>query len=274
MKYMKNKRDIPFFILTILALISALACIGVWIRIAFAEAGIETVAHPKAGIAQSINQHKIRKTAPPWMGSPLQFEYPNREQTLRLPTVLRALKINRGSHVADIGAGGGWLSVRLARQVGPDGVVYAQEILPKFTQFIEQRARREKLSNIRTVLGTPTDPKLTPHSLDAVIILNAYHEFSEPLDMLDKIRSAMKPGARLGIIERDNEELRREARDAYARTGQIKRRVDEQTDNNPLTDDHRLALPIIEREAEIAAFARIGSMELGDDNYLLVLERK
>ena len=213
-----------------------------------------------------------RKTARSWTGSPLQFEYANRDRTLKIPQVLRALKIEKGSHVADVGAGGGWLSTRLARQVGPKGVVYAEEILPRYVSFLQQRARRENLPQMKTVLGTTSDPKL-PKNLDAVIILNAYHEFDKPLDMLGKIKNSMKVGARLGFIERDSPALRAEAEAAYRQTGKIKRRVDERNDNNPITDDHRLALPIVEREAAEVGFAKVSSLQLGDDNYLLVVEK-
>ena len=213
-----------------------------------------------------------RQTAQSWTGDPLTFEYPNRDQTLKIPQVFRALKIGKGSRVADVGAGGGWLSTRLARQVGAKGTVYAEEILPRYVEFLQGRARREKLPQMKTVLGTTSDPKL-PQKLDAVLILNAYHEFDKPLEMLAKIKGSMKVGARLGFIERDNPELRIEAETAYRETGQIKRRVDEQNDDNPITDDHRLALPIVEREAAQAGFKKVSSMQLGDDNYLLVVEK-
>ncbi len=212
----------------------------------------------------------IRQTAPPWTGSLDIFETPGREQTLQLSRVFRDLKIGPGTRVADVGAGGGWLSVRLANRVGPKGVVYAQEILPQYVAAIRKRAKDNRFSNIQTVLGTTSDPKLPAKTLDAAIILNAYHEFDQPLQMLAKIRAAMKPGARLGIMERDNDDLRREARLAYAKTGRILRRVDEKSDGNPLTDDHRLALDIVRREGEKAGFKFVSSRELGEDNYLAV----
>ena len=164
--------------------------------------------------------------------------------------------------------------MRLARQVGPSGTVYAEDILPKFTKYIDERAKKEKLNNIRTILGTTSDPKLPQNTLDAALILNAYHEFDQPVTMLRHIYGAMKKGGLLGFIERDTEELRSLARRAYQSTGQIKRRVDEKPDNNPYTDDHRLALPVVEREAALAGFTRVLSLELNDDNYLLVVEKK
>jgi ubiquinone/menaquinone biosynthesis C-methylase UbiE len=219
-----------------------------------------------------------RQTAQPWTGSPLgpgeAFEAPNRAEVLRIQTVMDDLGIVRGSAVADIGAGGGWFSMIAARRVGPEGVVYAEEILPKYTRFIARRAKREGLNNVRPILGTVTAPKLPANSVDAVLILNAYHEFEQPLGILRKIHVAMRPGARLGFIERDNAELRQQARDAYAQTGKIKRRVDEQPDNDPHTDDHRLAREIVEREAMTAGFKLIKSYNLGADHYITIVVKQ
>ncbi|HEX9997016.1 MAG TPA: methyltransferase domain-containing protein [Abditibacterium sp.] len=212
----------------------------------------------------------VRQTASPWTGAADEFDTPGRDAQLQLPRVFRDMKIGPGTRVADIGAGGGWLSVRLGFQVGPKGRVYAQEILPKYTAYIEKRAKLTGLSNIQTILGTPTDPKLPAKTLDAAIILNAYHEFEQPLAMLAKIRAAMKPGGRLGILERDDDQLRREAREAYAKTGQILRRVSEKDDKNPITDDHRLALDVVKKELEKAGFRFVSSRELKDDHYLAV----
>jgi len=218
-----------------------------------------------------------RQTAHIWTGSPLgpdgSFEDPNREYTLRLPDVFDAMNIKQGSAVADIGAGGGWLSVRLAKRVGEDGTVYAEEILKKYTDFIDKRAQKAGLKNIKTILGTTTDPKLPESTLDAAIILNAYHEFELPLVMLRQIKASLKPGGRLGFIERDTDELRREAREAYAKTGKIKRRVTESRDKDPHTDDHRLAADVIEREAAQVGLRKLQLLELREYHYLLVVEK-
>lgn len=218
-----------------------------------------------------------RQTADVWSGSPTgpegAFEDPNREEQLRLRKVFKAMNIRKNSVVADVGAGGGWLTMRLSRHVGPKGIVYAEDIFKKFTDYIDRRAKRENARNVRTILGTTDDPKLPANTFDAVLILNAYHEFGAPVRMLRKIHSAMKPGARLGFIERDTDELRRAAREAYAKTGKIKRRVTESRDSDPLTDDHRLALDVIQREAESVGFRKVTHLELRDDHYLLVVEK-
>jgi len=218
-----------------------------------------------------------RPAARPWDGDPTgpngAFEDPNRAHTLRIDDVMDKLGITKGSVVADVGAGGGWLSMLLARRVGTTGIVYAQEISGRYTRYIKRRAEREKLTNVRTILGTPADPKLPANKLDAVIILNAYHEFDKQLTMLRKIRTSLKPGGRLGFIERDTDKLRQEANEAYEKTGKIKRRVTEESDGKSYTDDHRLALPIVEREAKEAGFKKVSVLELRDDHYLLVVAR-
>lgn len=219
-----------------------------------------------------------RQTAHPWNGSPRgpgdSFEYEGRAQVLRIEQVMNDMKVGPGSSVADVGAGGGWLSMILARRVGATGRVYAEEILPKYTRFIADRARREGLANVRTVLGTTTDPRLPAKTMDAVFILNAYHEFEQPLAVLRRVRAGMKSGARLAFIERDTDELRAQARQAIAQTGRPKHRVDEKPDGNEFTDDHRLALPLVELEASQSGFSKVKSYELGEDNYVLIVEKK
>jgi len=228
---------------------------------------------PSLAFASPHADGTVRQTADSWVGAADAFDTPGREQLLRLPRVFRDLKIGRGSVVADVGAGGGWLTVRLARQVGAKGTVYAEEILPRYVDYTVRRAKHEGFSNVRGVLGTTSDPKLPANTLDGALVLNAYHEFDQPLGMLRHIKDAMKPGARLGIIERDNPELRAEAERAYARTGLILHRVEEKDAKGALTDDHRLALPIVRREGERAGFRFIGSRQLGEDNYLAIFQK-
>lgn len=211
-----------------------------------------------------------RKTAQPWTGSPAAFEEAGREQGLMLPRVWHYLGLRPGSVVADVGAGGGWLTVRLARQVAPGGIVYAQDILPKYTNYIENRAKAEHLDNVRTILGTVTDPKLPANTMDAVVILNAYHEFDQPLAMLRHVAASLKRGGKLAILERDEPQLRAAAREAYKRTGKILQRLSEVSDNNPYTDDHRLAREVVEREAISCGFRLQVERQLGGPNYIVM----
>jgi predicted methyltransferase len=142
-------------------------------------------------------------TSTPYAGDLGIFEDPGREQRLQINRVMDLLHIKPGSTVADIGAGGGWFSVRAARRVGPNGRVIAEDINPKYLASIADRAKREHLANIQPLLGTPDDPKLAPGSLDAALMLKVYHEIAHPQPVLASLRAALKPGARFSIIDRN-----------------------------------------------------------------------
>lgn len=124
-----------------------------------------------------------------------------REQEEDPDLAIRLLRIPRGATVADVGAGSGYMTVRLAKAVGPTGRVYANDIQPGMLQLLEKTLAREKLTNVTPVLGAIDDPKLPGGSLDLVIMVDVYHEFSEPQRMLQRIREALKPGGRLVLLE-------------------------------------------------------------------------
>jgi ubiquinone/menaquinone biosynthesis C-methylase UbiE len=142
-------------------------------------------------------------TSTPYAGDLSIFEEPGRDKRLQIDRVMDLLQLKPGSVVADIGAGGGWFSVRGARRVAPSGRVIAEEINPKAITAIQQRAQREHLGNIETILGTPDDPKLAPNSLDAALMLKVYHEIAHPPLLLANLRAALKPGARFGLIDKN-----------------------------------------------------------------------
>jgi ubiquinone/menaquinone biosynthesis C-methylase UbiE len=187
-------------------------------------------------------------TSTPYAGDLSIFEEPGRDQRLQIDRVMDLLHIKPGTTVADIGAGGGWFSVRAARRVGPNGRVIAEEINPKAISYIQQRAVREHLSNIETVLGTPDDPKLQPDSIDAALMLKVYHEVAHPPVLLAHLRAALKPGARFGIIDRHGNGA-----------------------------DHGLNEPIVRAEVEAAGFRQVGRYDFtkadGQD-YFLIFEKR
>jgi predicted methyltransferase len=131
---------------------------------------------------------------------------PDRDDWSKPDLIMDSLGIADGAIVADLGAGGGWFTIRLARRVGPNGLVYAQDIQPQMIEAINRRVQQEGLTNVRTVLGTPTDPRL-PGGLDAVLIVDAYREMDEPTrpqviqDLLRAIDRALKPQGRIGIVD-------------------------------------------------------------------------
>ena len=144
-----------------------------------------------------------RKTSPPYSGDLSIFDYPDREQKLHINQVMDALALAPGKDVADIGAGSGWFTVRAARRVGETGEVYAVDINPEAIRYINERARKEKLQNVKTVLGKEDSPELPVNSVDAVLMLKTYHEIAKPVDLLRNLRPALRTGARVGIIDRD-----------------------------------------------------------------------
>ena len=146
---------------------------------------------------------QARETSTPYAGDLSIFETPGREQRLQVDRVMDLLKITPGKSVADLGAGSGWFTVRAARRVGPGGTVVAEDINPQAIEAIEKRAKTEKLPNIKTVLGTPEDTKLLPASVDAVLLLKVYHEIAHPVPVMQQVRGALKPEARVGIIDRN-----------------------------------------------------------------------
>jgi SAM-dependent methyltransferase len=128
------------------------------------------------------------------------LEAPDREQWQRPDQIMDTLGIADGFVVADLGAAGGWFTIRLARRVGPHGIVYAEDIQPQMIDAIGRRVTREGLRNVRTVLGTPSDPRLPP-GLDAVLIVDAYPEIENPVALLRKVADALKPQGRVGIVD-------------------------------------------------------------------------
>jgi ubiquinone/menaquinone biosynthesis C-methylase UbiE len=156
------------------------------------------LAHGHA-IAQTLD----RPTSKPYTGNLSIFEYPGRDQKLQISRVMDLLGIHGGARVADIGAGSGWFTVRAARRAGATGIVYAVEINPDYIRHIKQRASKEKLPNVRTILGRPDNPFLPDGRVDAVLLLKTYHEVAEPIELLRHVRAAVAPGGRLGIIDRN-----------------------------------------------------------------------
>lgn len=150
-------------------------------------------------------KHPTRPTSTPYTGDLSIFESPGREQRLQIDRVMDVLGIYTGKGVADIGAGSGWFTVRAARRVGSPGTVYAVDINPEAIQYIDRRVRSESLPNVKTILSKPDDPMLPKQAVDAVLLLKTYHEIAEPIALLKNLRSSLKPGARVGIIDRNGD---------------------------------------------------------------------
>jgi ubiquinone/menaquinone biosynthesis C-methylase UbiE len=126
---------------------------------------------------------------------------PERIQEEEPDRMLASLDIRPGSVVADVGAGVGYHAWRLSRIVGPAGRVIAEDIQEEMLRMLKQNMERQGLKNVDTVLGTPTDPKLPPGAVDLVLMVDVYHEFSDPVAMMTRIRGALKPDGRVVLVE-------------------------------------------------------------------------
>lgn len=202
-------------------------------------------APPRPGIAAQTEQ---RKTSTPYTGDLSVFDSPGRDERLQVNRVMDVLGLSPGRSVADIGAGSGWFAVRAARRVTESGNVYAVDINPEAVRYIEKRAQKEGLHNVRTILSRSDDPLLPANSVDAVLLLKTYHEVADPVALLRNLRSALRPGAKVGVIDR-----------------------------NGNGENHGVSPEVVRKEASAAGYEEIGNYDFvkGDNlDYFLVLVLK
>ena len=131
----------------------------------------------------------------PWL------ERAERVAAERPEEVLDAMGLEPGDIVADIGVGSGYFARRIARRVGPEGKVYGVDIQPEMLDILRERAREEGIGNIEPVLGEPDDPKLPTGAIDWMILVDVYHEISDPRAMLARMREALAPDGRIALLE-------------------------------------------------------------------------
>ncbi len=117
--------------------------------------------------------------------------------------VMDLLGIKPGQRVADVGAGLGYYTVRLARRLGPGAIIYATDVKVEYLDQLRVRLKRERVDGVRTILGRPRDPLLPMNSVDVAILSHMYHEIENPYEFLYRLQSSLTPGARVGIIDMD-----------------------------------------------------------------------
>jgi SAM-dependent methyltransferase len=128
------------------------------------------------------------------------LEAPDREAWQKPEQIMDALGVAEGSVVADIGAGAGWFTIQLARRVGPNGRVYAQDVQRQMLEAIRRRVAREGLQNVQTRLGEGSVSNLPQRTFDAILVVDVYDAVAEPVPFLRNLATALKPGGRLGIV--------------------------------------------------------------------------
>lgn len=144
---------------------------------------------------------------------------------------LDLMSLQPGMVVADVGAGTGYFSIRMARRVGPTGRVYANDVQMEMLDKIRRRSAALHLDNVETVLGSESDPKLPPNTMDLVLMVDVYHEFSQPQRMLQGIRASLKPSGRLVLLEYRKEDP-----------------------TIPIRPDHKMSIPEVRTELEAEGF--------------------
>lgn len=139
--------------------------------------------------------HYMTHAGAPWL------DRPEREKEERPDLVMAALKLKPGDIVADLGCGTGYYSWRMAQAVGPNGVIHGVEIQQEMLDLLAKKMAERRITNVKGVLGTTTDPKLPPASVDLVLMVDVYHEFDHPFEMMQAIVKTLKPGGRIVFVE-------------------------------------------------------------------------
>jgi len=136
------------------------------------------------------------------------LERPEREVEEAPDVLVRALKLKPGMVVADIGAGSGYFSFRMAPRVGTKGKILAVDIQPEMLAIINERSRISRVKNVETVLGKTDDTCLKPESVDLILLVDVYHEFDKPYEMTTSMVKSLKKGGRLVLVEYRQEDRR------------------------------------------------------------------
>ncbi len=166
-----------------------LLCLG---RVAIAKEPVPPALTEYLGREIAVTMHY---TGAPW----LVRESRQREEDCE--QLLKALKIQPGQVVCDMGCGNGFYTLQLADMVGPQGNVLAVDIQSEMLGYLRSQMRKKKVTNIQPLLGTPIDPRLEPASVDLMLLVDVYHEFSHPVQMLKAIRTSLKPTGRVALVE-------------------------------------------------------------------------
>ncbi|TVV72694.1 class I SAM-dependent methyltransferase [Sphingomonas solaris] len=167
-----------------------------------------------------------------------------RDRIREADTVMNRADIAKGMTVADIGAGEGYYTVRLAQRVGKNGRVLAQDIVPAVRDTLAERVTREALDNVSVKLGLPADPKLPAASFDRILMVHMYHEIAAPYEFLWRLRPALRPGGRVVVVDADRP-----------------------------TSQHGTPPDLLDCEMKSVGYTRVGRTELaGADAYLALYE--
>lgn len=184
-----------------------------------------------------------------------------REQYQRASAILRAMELKSGDSAADVGAGGGYYTDRLSSIVGPEGRIFAVEVRESSLQLLKFRATTDHLDNVAVVRGEPNNPHLNARSLDAVLIVDAYHEMPEFKPMLQQLHRALKPGGRLVIADYSDRPGRNQPREDQTKKHFLSPGLVSEELRQAGFEIVKLDDPLLERKPDVKN-ARIGTADL------------
>jgi ubiquinone/menaquinone biosynthesis C-methylase UbiE len=164
--------------------------------------------------------------------------------------MLEALKIPRGATVADVGAGAGYHSIRLAQRIGPKGTVLASDLQPEMLRMLQRNAREARVTNIKPIRASQLDPKLPEAAVDLILMVDVYHECSDPEITLQGLRKALKPKGRLVLVEFRGED-----------------------DSVPIKPEHKMTLKQVRLEVEPQGFTFKESLEFLPWQHVIIFEK-
>ncbi len=184
-----------------------------------------------------------------WEGADWLFRE-TRIQEEQPEAMLRSLKIPAGATVADVGAGAGYYSIRLARKVGPKGVVYATDVQPEMLRFLRENARAARVANIKPIRSTQTKTNLPAGTIDLILMVDVYHECTDPEVILQGLLTALKPGGRLVLVEFRGEDP-----------------------EVPIKPEHKMTLEQVRKEVEPQGFTFKESLEFLPWQHVIIFEK-
>ena len=179
------------------------------------------------------------------------LERPERENEEKPDLVLSTLKLKHGDTVADIGAGTGYYTRRLAKIVGEKGTVLAVDIQPEMLQMLTNKMAEAKINNVKAVLGTITDPKLPKDSVDLILMVDVYHEFDFPYEMISAMCPALKPRGRIAFVEFRKEDP-----------------------NVPIKEVHKMSVVQVKKEMSVQPLEWIETIETLPMQHLIIFRKK
>lgn len=210
--------------------------------------GLLAPAAPGQGVHPVTGRHIAQvmgHTGADWL------DRPEREEEEAPSKAIALLQLRPGDVVADVGAGSGYMTVKLARAVGPSGRVLAVDVQPEMIERLTERMRAEMIANVTPILGATDDPKLPAGSVDLELMVDVYHELAAPQRMLQHLRAALKPGGRLVLLEYRKEDP-----------------------SIPIREDHKMSVADAKAEIEPEGFTLAEVKEDLPRQHILIFRRR